>query len=50
MTNNKKRVNTKNGSQRGNQHNDGLTSDNILSKEELEKAIYPTGTKNHNKR
>lgn len=46
MTNKKKRVNTKNGSQKGNTHNDGINTDNILSKEELEKAISPTGRQN----
>ncbi|MFV8830054.1 hypothetical protein [Alkalihalobacterium sp. APHAB7] len=46
MTNNKKRINQKNGSQKGNPYNDGMTSDNTLSKEELEKAISPTGRQN----
>ncbi|WP_169824069.1 hypothetical protein [Anaerobacillus alkalidiazotrophicus] len=46
MTNKKKRNNSKGGSQKGNTHNDGLTSDNILSYEELEKSISPTGRQN----
>ncbi|MDQ0254797.1 hypothetical protein J2S74_002176 [Evansella vedderi] len=45
MTNNKKRVNTNNGSQRGNLHNDGVNTDNVMAKEEMEKAISPTGVK-----
>lgn len=46
LTNKKKRNNSKGGSQKGNTHNDGLTSDNILSYEELEKSISPTGRQN----
>ncbi|WP_209124652.1 hypothetical protein [Alkalihalobacillus sp. BA299] len=46
MTNDKKRMNTKNGSQKGNPYNEAMTSDNTLAKEELEKAISPTGRQN----
>lgn len=46
MTNNKKRVNKNNGSQKGNTYDEGMASANIMSKEELEKGIHPTGRQN----
>ncbi|MCT8136910.1 hypothetical protein H1D32_03545 [Anaerobacillus sp. CMMVII] len=46
MTNNKKRANTNNGSQKGITHNEGVGTENVLAKEELEKAISPTGRQN----
>lgn len=46
MTNNKKRSNNTNGSQKGMTNNEAVNTDNILAKEELEKAISPTGRQN----
>lgn len=46
MTNNKKRANNKKGSQKGNTYNEGMNATNIMSKEELEKGIHPTGRQN----
>ncbi|WP_158211565.1 hypothetical protein [Alkalihalobacterium alkalinitrilicum] len=46
MTNNKKRLNPQSGSQKGMQYNEGMNTDNTLAKEELEKAISPTGRQN----
>jgi hypothetical protein len=46
MTNNKKRANNNNGSQKGNTNNEAINTENILSQEELEKAISPTGRQN----
>lgn len=46
MTNNKKRVNKNNGSQKGKTYDEGIGSPNIMAKEELEKAIHPTGRQN----
>ncbi|MFN7252837.1 MAG: hypothetical protein ACK4M9_19010 [Anaerobacillus sp.] len=46
MTNNKKRANHNNGSQKGNTNNEAVNTENILSQEELEKAISPTGRQN----
>lgn len=46
MTNNKKRANHNNGSQKGNTNNEAINTENVLSQEELEKAISPTGRQN----
>ena len=46
MTNNKKRKNVENGSQKGKTFTDAMSADdNILSKEELKKSISPTREK-----
>lgn len=45
MTNHKKRNNTKNGSQKGKTFSDGMTGNNVMSKEEMAKAISPTREK-----
>ncbi|NSL51086.1 hypothetical protein [Calidifontibacillus erzurumensis] len=43
MTNKKRRDNPKGGSQKGKPFSDAMTAkDNVLSAEELEKAIHPT--------
>ncbi|MDG5789712.1 hypothetical protein QA612_19835 [Evansella sp. AB-P1] len=49
MTNNKKRTNTKYRSQKGDLHNDAIASDNVMSQEEMEKAISPTGVRKGSK-
>jgi hypothetical protein len=43
LTNNKKRHNKNNESQKGKPFSDAMTADdNVMSKEEMEKAISPT--------
>ncbi|WP_017753859.1 hypothetical protein [Calidifontibacillus oryziterrae] len=43
MTNHKKRTNPKSGSQKGKPFSDAMTAaDNVMSAEEMEKAIHPT--------
>ncbi|WLR52552.1 hypothetical protein LC040_06560 [Bacillus tianshenii] len=44
MTNKKKRENH-NGSQKGKSYSEAVTGNNVIAKEELEKAIHPTRTK-----
>lgn len=46
MTNKKRRNNPKGGSQKGKPFSDAMTAaDNVMSAEEMEKAIHPTREK-----